>query len=55
MRADFADANQQLLMQKEAERLKDIEDDKKIAEFAKKKEQLETMKKECEAQRFADK
>ena len=55
MRADFAEANQQLLQQKEAERLKDLEDDKRIAEFAKKKEHLENMKKECEAQRFADK
>ena len=52
MRADFAEANQQLLQQKEAERLKDLEDDKRIAEFAKKKEHLENMKKECEAQRF---
>lgn len=55
MRADFAEANQQLLQQKEAERLKDHEDDKRIAEFAKKKEHLENMKKECEAQRFSDK
>lgn len=55
MRADFAEANQQLLQQKEAERLKDLEDDQRIAEFAKKKEHLENMKKECEAQRFSDK
>ena len=55
MRADFAEANQQLLQQKEAERLKDLEDDQRISEFAKKKEHLENMKKECEAQRFSDK
>ena len=55
MRADFAEANQQLLKAKEAERLKDIEDDKKIAQFAKQKEGLDTMKKEREEQRFKDK
>ena len=55
MRADFADANQQLLKIKEAERLKDAEDDKQIAKFAQKRETLETMKKEREAQRFTDK
>ena len=48
MRADFADANQQLLKQKEAERLQDIEDDKNIAHHAQKKEQLDIMKKERE-------
>ena len=55
MRADFADANQQLLKQKEAERLQDIEDDKKIGQHAMKKEQLDIMKKEREEQRFTDK
>lgn len=55
MRADFADANQQLLKQKEAERLQDIEDDKKIGQHAMKKEQLDIMKKEREEQRFKDK
>ena len=48
MRADFADANQQLLKAKEAERLKSLEDDKKIAQFAQQKEYLDTMKKERE-------
>jgi len=30
MRADLADANKQMVLQKEAERLKDIEDDQRI-------------------------
>ena len=55
MRSDFSDANQQLMKAKEAEKLKDIEDDIKVSEFASKKEQLETMKKEREEQRFKDK
>ena len=55
MRSDFADANEQLLKAKEAERLKSLEDDKKIAQFASQKEYLDTMKKEREEQRFKDK
>lgn len=55
MRSDFAEANQSLLKAKEAERLKDIEDDMRVAHFAKQKEGLDSMKKEREEQRFKDK
>jgi len=48
MRADLSEANKQLMKIKEAERLKEIEEEKKIDAFAKKREQLETMKKERE-------
>ena len=40
---------------KEAERLKEIEEEKKIEAFAQKRETLEAMKKEREEKRFADK
>ena len=52
MRSDFSDANKELLKMKEAERLKDIEDDKMVAIHAAKKEGLDTMKKEREGERF---
>lgn len=52
MRADFSQANKDLMKMKEAERLKDIEEEKQIASHAAKKEGLETMKKEREAARF---
>ena len=55
MRADLSEANQQLLKIKEAERLKEIEEEKKIEQFAAKREHLEMMKKEREEKRFADK
>lgn len=48
MRADLSEANKQLMKIKEAERLKEIEEEKKIDAFAKKREQLEGMKKERE-------
>ena len=48
MRADLSEANKQLMKIKEAERLKEIEEEKKIDAFAKKREQLENMKKERE-------
>lgn len=40
---------------KEAERRKEIEEEKKIEAFAQKRETLEQMKKEREEKRFADK
>ena len=40
---------------KEAERLKEIEEEKKIELFAQKRETLEAMKKEREEKRFSDK
>lgn len=55
MRADLADANSQLMKIKEAERLKEVEEEKKIAAFAQKREHLDTLKKEREEKRFADK
>lgn len=55
MRADLLQANQQLLQIKESERLKEIEEEKKIESFAKKREQLENMKKERQEKRFQDK
>ena len=55
MRADLAEANAQLMRMKEAERLKEIEEEKKIEAFAEKRERLENMKKEREDQRFKDK
>ena len=55
MRADLAEANTQLMKIKEAERLKEIEEEKKIEAFAQKREVLENMKKEREETRFADK
>ena len=55
MRSDFADANQQLLKMKEAERLKDLEDEKKIEEHSKKNEMLNQMKKDREEARFKEK
>ena len=55
MRADLSEANQQLMKIKEAERLKEIEEEKKIEAFAQKRETLENMKKEREEKRFSDK
>lgn len=55
MRADLAEANGQLLRMKESERLKEIEEEKKIEAFAEKREKLENMKKDREDQRFSDK
>jgi hypothetical protein len=40
---------------KEAELLKEVEEEKKIAMFAQKREQLENLKKEREEKRFEDK
>ena len=48
-------ANSQLLRIKEAERLKEIEEEKKIQAFAQKRETLDNMKKEREEKRFQDK
>lgn len=48
MRADLAEANTQLLRMKESERLKEIEEEKKIEAFAEKREKLENMKKDRE-------
>ena len=55
MRADLADANKQLMKIKEAERLKELEEEKRIAAFAQKREQLDNLKREREEKRFADK
>jgi len=55
MRADLATANEELMKIKEAERLKEIEEEKKIEAFALKREQLENMKKEREEKRFQEK
>ena len=55
MRSDLANANEQLLKMKQAEQLKDLEEEKKIEAFAAKREQLENMKKERETKRFSDK
>ena len=55
MRSDLADANSQLMKIKEAERRKEIEEEKKIEAFAQKRETLENMKKEREEKRFSDK
>lgn len=55
MRADLANANQELMKIKEAERLKEVEEEKKINQFAQKREKLENLKKEREEKRFADK
>jgi len=55
MRSDLSEANQQLMKIKEAERLKEIEEEKKIEAFALKREHLENMKKEREVTRFANK
>ena len=52
MRADLAQANEELMKIKEAERLKEIEEEKKIEAFALKREQLENLKKEREEKRF---
>lgn len=52
MRSDLAEANNQLLRIKEAERLKEIEEEKKIQAFAQKRETLDNMKKEREEKRF---
>lgn len=55
MRSDLADANAQLMKIKEAERLKEVEEERKIEDFAKKREHLENLKKEREEKRFKDK
>ena len=55
MRADLAEANQQLMKMKEAERRQEVEEEKKIEAFAQKREHLESLKKEREEQRFATK
>ena len=55
MRSDLAEANAQLMKIKEAERLKEVEEEKKIEAFAKKREQLDNLKKEREEKRFKDK
>ena len=52
MRSDLAQANEELMKIKEAERLKEIEEEKKIEAFALKREQLENLKKEREEKRF---
>ena len=54
-RADLAAANEELMAMKEAERLRELEEEKKIEQHAKKRERLETLKKECEEKRFRDK
>ena len=53
IRADLAEANQQLMKMKEAERRQEVEEEKKIEAFAQKREHLESLKKEREEQRFA--
>lgn len=55
MRSDLAEANTQLSKIKEAERLKEIQEEEKIEAFAMKREMLENLKKEREEKRFADK
>lgn len=55
MRSDLAHANKEILMQREAERIKNLEDERRVEEHAKKAQMLETMKKEKEEQRFKEK
>ena len=55
MRSDLAQANKEMMQQKEADHLKDLEDEKRVAHHAQKAQALETMKKEKEEQRFKDK
>lgn len=54
-RADLSAANQQLMAMKEAERLREVEEEKNIEQHAQKRERLETLKKECEDRKFKDK
>ena len=54
-RADLAEANKQLMRMKEAERLKEIEEEKKIEAFALKREHLENLKRQREEKHFSDK
>ena len=54
-RADLAEANKQLMRMKEAERLKEIEEEKKIEAFAVKREHLENLKRQREEKKFTDK
>lgn len=42
-------------MQREAERIKNLEDERRVEEHAKKAQMLDTMKKEKEEQRFKEK
>lgn len=55
MRADLAEANKQQQKAKEAERLREIEEDLRVEEHSKKKDAMDLMKKEREEQRFKDK
>lgn len=55
MRNDLSQANKEMMQQKEADLLKDLEDEKRVAHHATKAQALETMKKEKEEQRFKDK
>jgi len=52
MRSDLAEANKNLMAQKEAERLKDLEDERRVEEHAKKRDALDAMRKEKEECRF---
>ena len=52
MRADLAEANQNQMKQKQAALLQEAEEEKKIEEFARQRDDRETMKKEREGERF---
>ena len=52
MRADLAEANQNQMKQKQAALLQEAEEEKKIDEFARQRDERETMKKEREGERF---
>ena len=52
MRADLAEANQNQMKQKQATLLQETEEEKKIDEFARQRDERETMKKEREGERF---
>ena len=54
-RADLAEANKQLMRVKESERLREIEEEKKIEAFAQKREHLENLKRQREQNHFAAK
>ena len=51
----FRQANNQLLQQQERDRQKALEEERKIDEYARKKSELDQLKKDREEQKFADK
>jgi hypothetical protein len=55
MRSDLAQANKEQILMKQAEHLKDLEDERRVEEHARKRSGLEAMRKEKEEQRFQEK